>query len=98
MLQNPKFEINLTARLTLLDAANYIEAHGWCRDALEHEGRVCIFGAIRAVIQCDNMAVDREIVERLRRVTGRYMNVAAWNDKVCRSKKQAVAALRRAAR
>lgn len=37
-------------RQVLLDAADYIEAHGWCQNALEdHDGSVCVLGAIKAV-------------------------------------------------
>lgn len=37
-------------RRVLLDAADYIEAHGWCQNAMESPcGKVCLEGAIRRV-------------------------------------------------
>lgn len=93
MLFDPKWketEVDETGQL-LLRAADYMQKHGWCVGGFENaKGEVCIFGAIM-------------------KTGGRYTDASwrlncyldehstSWNDIVCQSKEQAVAALRAAA-
>jgi hypothetical protein len=99
MLHDPQWQVRHQAKQVLLDAARYIETHGWCQGALQHKGRVCIFGAINAAGGHSDMAASRTVVEMLRRATHTpaWSNIAAWNDTPGRTKAQVIAALKRAA-
>jgi hypothetical protein len=113
----------------LLDAADYMELHGWCRKTLSDDaGRVCVEGAIlvgsggkilkRASDKgCYISGGAREDIPRALQKLSAYLKkhnqtwakeigitdmdlcriTPAWNDLKCRSKKQAVTALRAAA-
>ena len=88
----------------LLEAANYIERHGWCQFRLAtKEGEVCARGAIRRVldISTDEVQVltreEAKAIWRLFEYLGQR-SVSNWNDYPGRTKEQVVAALRGAAR
>ena len=78
----------------LLDAADYIERHGWCQGAHENgQGEVC---AMAAIYHCYRRG-DLTAMRRLQNYVGsRY--VGDWNDAPGRTKEQVVEALRAAAR
>lgn len=76
----------------LLRAADLIEREGWTRGmAHDHEGR-CVFGAIYEITEKNYYKPMVRLERHLK------MSTIAWNDQVCISKEQAVAALRAAAR
>jgi hypothetical protein len=85
----------------LLDAADYIERHGWCQKAYQNGlGNVCIIGALSQVVQWPDDRQGRVIMEispRLKKYLG-ATRVDNWNDALGRTKEQVVAALRGAAR
>lgn len=75
----------------LLRAADYMEKHGWCREVfVDVDGAVCLAGAIR-----ESGSGNYGATSRLYCFLGR--DIHEWNDNVCQSKQQAVAALRAAA-
>lgn len=82
-------------RQTLLDAANYMEKHGWTRDKIRDIlGRVCVEGAIlEAVRKCPSSRADAQFL------LFNYLKCppVVWNDTICQNKHEAVAALRKAA-
>ncbi len=49
MLYDPGKDYNPTG-LNLLASAKYLEEHGHCKRVLEFEGKVCLQGALQAVI------------------------------------------------
>lgn len=104
MLHDPQREVIFKATHALLDAARYVESRGWCQHAMQsRDGRVCIFGALRAVCTYDDQ-VQAEIVRRLRKAVGFKRRdqhdgaIAKWNDTKGRTKEQVIGALKRAAR
>lgn len=81
-------------RKILVDAAFYIEEHGWCQAAaISARGEVCIAQAMQMVSRSfeDRCAAH----ETLNRFIGQY--VVMWNDAPGRTKKEVVMALREAA-
>ena len=96
MLYDRKWDMDAAGKL-LLDAADYMDRHGWCTKFFELEdGSVCLVGAIRAVTH-PRAAVERDrVLMRLKRHLGTSA-IVDWNDAVCQSKEQAVEALRAAA-
>lgn len=91
-------------RQTLLDAARYIETHGWVQGELGTcDGPVCAMGALHYLpgVMPENqveawgrlmtyLKLSNEIVNQLH-------PIAAWNDAPERTKDEVVAALRAAA-
>lgn len=79
----------------LLDAADYIEKHGWCQHSLQDpNGRVCIFGAID-LVTADPDVLGNAVVRLSRQVS--YYPITAWNDAPERTKQEVVDTLRAAA-
>lgn len=105
MLHDPKWKLKHDAKQVLLDAAQYIEAHGWCQGAMKSGHRVCLFGAIREVNRCTYIEVEFEIVNMLRKAIGDDRDglndgsgtVASWNDAPLRTKQEVIDILRSAA-
>ncbi len=94
MLFDKRWELDAVGRV-MFDAATYMDNHGWCQRArYRSDGSVCILGALVHITQ-GNFDLRAECRTRLMRHL--KMNEAAWNDSVCKSKEQAVAALRDAA-
>jgi hypothetical protein len=84
----------------LLDAADYIERHGWCQNVYANEfGNVCVMGALLHFVQWPDYPEGRakEIMPRLTKYLG-VTRVDNWNDAPGRTKEEVVAALRGAAR
>ena len=78
----------------LLDAANLLEAEGWCQHTLmDKENRRCILGAI--YYQSCSQSLQIEAHSRMVKYLG--CDVDIWNDAPGRTKEEAVAALRSAA-
>lgn len=81
----------------LLDAADYIEKHGWCQgEVFGPDDAVCAIGAIMAT------ATNLGILDRAAGLLARYLDigidrVARWNDDPSRTKDQVISALREAA-
>jgi len=80
----------------LLEAADYIEQHGWCQKVYQNGlGNACIMGALLRVAR--TTSGDGKIMSRLRKYLG-VTSLENWNDASGRTKEQVVAALRGAAR
>ena len=96
--------------MVLLEAADYIEWHGWCQDRVESPGgAVCALGAICHAT--NDLVAQRllafsppNILARLKKVIGvarldeSWHDIQNWNDAPGRTKEEVVAALRGAAR
>lgn len=80
-------------------AAELIEDRGWCRRWFEDdEGRLCLLGALRrAGSWLDDSAHTALIIESGRRY-GLALDLGQFNNQILRSKAEAVALLRAAAR
>ncbi len=79
----------------LLDAADYMAQHGWCRGIGSlSTGEVCLIGAIDALRLRGNLNF-----EATRRLVGFLGNrsIVDWNDHACSCKDEAVDLLREAA-
>ncbi len=107
MLVDPKWQRQLDAigkpRTTgeiLLRGADNIERQGWCGEGARNPaGGVCLIVALtdawRGIRDCDDDRLHWAAVDQLEKYLG--MCPIHWNENVCRSKEQAVAALRGAA-
>jgi hypothetical protein len=96
MLQDPKWdEARAQPQLNdmgqcLLQAADYIEKHGWCQgSAVKPDGRVCIVGAL------DRIGANTEYI--CYKLHERIGNVPIWNDKSYRTKDEVTGLLRKMA-
>jgi len=94
----------------LMDAANYMDEHGWCqKHASEPNGSVCFYGAIAAVVGAVRFVdgnlfrIDKDTpnfkrfaaIQHLIDTPSTFISGAAdWNDKVAKSKEEVVAKLR----
>lgn len=79
----------------LLNAANYLEDHGWCQNTLINaRGNVCLITAISI-----NPNVDRSARRLLYYLVNRKgaADIQLWNDYPGRTKEEAIQALREAA-
>lgn len=77
-------------RLALLDAADYIEAHGWCQ-TFRSLGKVCPVEALNRLYGEDSPIKDA--AKRL--FFDRHgETLMYWNDQYGRTKEQVIAALR----
>jgi hypothetical protein len=77
----------------LLDAADYMEAHGHCKHAIEDSrGRVCLLGAIIRVGKEHFYAAS----DRMRNYT-KHPALSDWNNARERTQEEVVAAFRAAA-
>ena len=76
----------------LLEAADYIERHGWCQNVYQNGlGNACVMGALLQVVRTTSR--DGKSLSRLRK----YLDVTSlenWNDAPDRTKEQVVEALR----
>ena len=96
MLHDPRWQIKHDAKQTLLNAAQYLETHDWCQGAMSFDGKVCMFGAIKAVnCRGDYPEHDHEVCYRLRQIVG--TGAVYWNDAKGRTKRQVINALKAAA-
>ena len=82
-------------RQALLDAADYIEEHGWCQyEPANRKGAVCAVGALMAVSSSPSIKLDA--IELVKLVIGQW-HIPNWNDAPERTKEEVVSALRAAA-
>jgi hypothetical protein len=80
----------------LMAAADYIDAHGWCRKKpYAADAGACLIGALWEVGTGSYMHVYHAAVSRLLSHLG--MCPVLWNDNHCKSGAEASAMLRRAA-
>ena len=87
----------MTAKQVLLHAASMIKRKGWIQGEFKNARGVCVIGAIQEAAW-DLNATDRTravVLRRLRKVTADY--IAEWNDDPLRTKREVLAALRKAA-
>ena len=90
----------------LLEAADYIEWHGWCQHVVSNaKGEVCAMGAIAECLSRRGNGSSFAARERVWGYLSKYLNgslpalaLEIWNDMPGRTKEQVVAALRGAAR
>lgn len=90
-----------TPKEALLHAARYIEEHGWTQKApKDADGGVCLGQALHEVSSGRVRAqAAKRLSDQLYRVGDFPMdNIIHWNDSICTSAAEAVAALRWAAR
>jgi hypothetical protein len=81
----------------LLDAAAYIERHGWCQfNTKKRDGRVCLVGAMWEV---DHGRASDEYKTATTKLRNRLNTnfIMHWNDVDGRTKDEVLTALRRAA-
>jgi hypothetical protein len=79
----------------LLDAADYIDVHGWCQNApISAVGTVCAMGAMMKVLGFDyyDNPEYHEALKRMQICIG--WNVPLWNDAPGMTKENVVATLR----
>jgi hypothetical protein len=98
----PEVEVKLEPwRQQLLDAADYMEQHGHCKRTMQdYRGRVCLYGAIHAIIGREILPVAATAaVSRYLgfMIPSRTANML-WNDASERTQDEVVAALRGAAK
>ena len=103
MLYNPKWEAPAVVetvplepwRRRLLDAADYIEAHGWCQGTHSDEhGKVCVVEAITLSGGINEIS-GRAFRALCEAVGGNYASI--WNDVPGRTEAEVIATLRRVA-
>lgn len=97
-------------RAVLLDAADYIEAHGWtAQTGRDRDGRVCAWIAIDSPTRLDKFPMTPE--QRKRRAAGEFAeeqfaafvgvpgpsSIPIWNDTPGRTAAEVTAALRECA-
>lgn len=100
-----RFEQPVVKELTpvqknLLDAANLLETQGWIQGDYRTEKGYCMVGAMREACHCPVGNYEGVYIESVNRML-RYLNrqdVAIWNDWPLRTKEEAIAALRGAAK
>lgn len=90
-------------RKVLLDAADYIEAHGWCQWSLEDsDGRVCAIGGMLRAVSVDHHTTFERPQEYRQAITHlhHYLNGGAgfFNNAHGRTASEVTAALRTCAR
>lgn len=98
MLLDPKWDkeikIDEVAQV-LLDAADYIDKHGWCQNKLEDDdGRVCVMGALYRVNT--PWSAYSKLFRHLS-VNIKVLDVPFWNDAHGRTKEEVVSVLRKVA-
>lgn len=105
MLQNPnwdKVEIKIEPyQQALLDAATYLETHGWCQNRAYDGDKSCMAGAVYRVIHGkDFVGVELPLYRQARFAIVDSINdlVVSWNDKPGRTVEEVTAALREAAK
>jgi hypothetical protein len=97
MLYDKKWDLSQASR-DLLSAADYMDQHGWCQHIAENKaGEVCITGAIDLGMHGERSSKRFQAAYYQFRDAFGLMSVMGWNDFDCKSKEQAVGALRQAA-
>ncbi len=100
MLYDKRWELDPISR-TLLAAADYMEEHGWCSNGARGPNEeICLVVAIsRTFPNRRTFEDDRVCWEAHARLQAHLapFSIIGWNTHVCRSKEQAVMALRGAA-
>ena len=94
MLYEPKWEVTTEPwQHVLLDAASYIEQHGWVQFAYRDGEKACAFAAIALSAATERDSYDAESKMK------RYLNdnVQAWNDTKGRTQREVIDALRKCA-
>jgi hypothetical protein len=98
MLYDPKWEVPAETkpvelwRKIMLDAANYIDAHGLHKGAFRGGRSVCAMGAMAEVGDCLPFDVINEALDRLTLfING---SIPFWNDAPSRTKADVVATMR----
>ena len=93
MLYDKRWDVLGETGRMLMDAADYMERHGWCRYQWKNaDGAVCFRGALREV----NASASAH--EKLATFLGVSPTIIGdWHDAFCRSKDEAVGILRAAA-
>ena len=86
----------------LLNAAEYIERHGWCQSRAFDGDRACMMGAIYAATGGTFRgltvgAVDERYLNAVMRVLLIAPSPTRWNDEKGRTKQEVIDALRQAA-
>lgn len=74
----------------LLRAADLIERDGWCQRFANKNGRYCLFGAISMAAGVFDACA---LTDRVSRYLG-VPSAISWNDAPCRTKEEAIRALR----
>lgn len=91
---------------TLLQAAEYIDRHGWTQGILsDSQGQVCLYGALDKVTNMSNFDEAKELLRKfvteMRGIPAStdpsYDNVVYLNDEVLTSAEEASKVLREAA-
>ena len=96
MLFDPKWEQRVAIepwRQELLDAADYIETHGWCRGMARMGSAVCVLEALVQVAPCRDGHAWMRLAEHLN-----VGSVVGWNDCPGQTKANVVATMRAVAR
>ncbi len=79
-------------RRLLLDAADYIDQHGWCQDVWEDaDGRVCVYWAMRRANRYTESVQD---VARGKMEGFLGQELTSWNDAEGRTRDYVTTALR----
>lgn len=104
-VETPALDLTLTPQDVCALAADLLEEHGWCQGmSRTPAGEHCVSGALHEISHsqlsdccrhCCRMYTD---AVRLVQMTINRVDVPAWNDTSCRTKEEAVDALRRASR
>jgi hypothetical protein len=83
-------------RKVLLDAADYIDVHGWCRGGYGDDGGPrCILGAIRSVVPAHSVFTRGVALAAVNVFAARFgFAVSDWNDTPGRTAAEVCAALR----
>lgn len=89
----------------LLKAAEYMSEHGWCQGDLEDaDGRVCVAGAIKAVVRGKdrNLRSTSAVISLHEYLVKEYgdncaaISIPAWNDDPDRTVEEVILALKQA--
>ena len=95
-----------SASEVLINAAKYIEKHGWCQGHYRgNNGTVCVMGAIDTVTRRRDDCVEpylgaRDLLLNYLNDGQRYQwkSLPQWNDSAYRTKEQVLQAMREAAK
>jgi hypothetical protein len=79
-------------------AADYIEVHGWTRGGWEKRGRVCLLGALEHTVPHPERHIAAEHLRQyVSALIDGWISVPNYNDRLCKSKQEAMRTLRAAA-
>jgi hypothetical protein len=96
--------MSLSDVAVLRKAANYMKAHGYVKDYLEKDGRVCLLGAINIALTGDAFSFPARS-DKLLECVATYLcrqnrkplgsiDAVGWNNEFRRRKAEVIAALR----